>query len=64
MITEINFKENGKRRKFKVKHNLDKMRLSIDSAFINWSARTKDYSIESFCEYVKSKDVLIKCKPA
>lgn len=44
-------------------HNLDEIGLSIGDAFICWNVRTDDFSIESFCEYVKSKDSEIICVP-
>jgi hypothetical protein len=56
MYTGINFKLKGKPKSFYLEHNLDKFGLSIDAAFVNWSARTKDFSEKSFCDYVVSKD--------
>ncbi len=66
---EFKFKDGkGKVISFKVKHNLGKnFGVSIDGAFDNWYYRTKDYSVQSFCEYVKSKqkffDETIVCEP-
>lgn len=60
----INFKLKGKPRKFTVVNNLDEHGLNIEAALINWAERTKDYSINSFCKYVVSKDpVNIFCEP-
>lgn len=62
--TEMNFKIGKKKYKFNVLHNLHEYGLPIDAALINWSARTDDFTIESFCDYVVSKDrINFKCKP-
>lgn len=65
MDTKINFKAFKRAFTFKVTHNLDELNLSIDAAFLNWSARVEDsnINIENFCEYVCSKDPSIQCKP-
>lgn len=65
MTTTINFKVSGKKKSWTVKHNLHEYGLSIDAAFINWSARVKDNEIkpEFFEEYVVDKDPInLKCK--
>lgn len=54
--SEIQFKLRGKPMKFVVIHNLDEYKLDIEAAFINWSHRTDDFTIDNFCEYVTSKD--------
>ena len=59
----IQFKLKGKPAKFTVVHNLSYMGLNIESAFNNWWPRTKVFTIQSFCRYVKSKDPQIKCDP-
>lgn len=59
----IDFKISKKKCKFDIMHNLDEIGLSIGDAFICWNVRTDDFSIESFCEYVKSKDSEIICVP-
>lgn len=62
--SKIHFKVGKQKYSFNVAHNLPEMGLSIDAAFINWSVRTDDFSIQSFCEYVKSKDPMnIVCVP-
>lgn len=48
---------------FDIVHNLDEYRLDILAALINWSVRTKEFTVESFCEYVVSKDVCLYCVP-
>lgn len=65
IITEINFKVRGKKKSWKVKHNLYEYGLSIDAAFINWSARAKPDELEPefFEEYVVDKDPInLRCK--
>ena len=65
MHTGINFKLKGKPKSFNLEHNLDKFGLSIDAAFVNWSARTNDFTEKSFCDYVVSKDPHhLICRPA
>ena len=36
--------------------NMNGVVNSFDAAFQNWISRTTDYSAESFCVYVKSKE--------
>lgn len=60
--TQLNFKKGKKKYQFKIRHNLDEFGLSIDVAFCNWSMRTNKFTIGSFIEYVKSKDVNIICE--
>lgn len=45
---------NGK--KFCIIHNLPDFRLDIDAALQNWLARTDEFTDESFCKYIRSKD--------
>jgi len=60
MIKEsIFFWKDGERVRWTFKHNLDEYGLSIEDAFINWEARTTEFSTESFCRYVVSKDPVI-----
>ena len=62
--TDLSFKRGNQKYKFHVRHNLDEFELSIDYALINWICRTKDFSVESFCKYVKSKDETnLICEP-
>lgn len=42
--------------RFIVEHNLEDLGLSIESALNNWLARTTEFTPDSFCEYIKSKD--------
>lgn len=63
IVTTINFKVRGKKRCWQVKHNLHQYGLSIDAAFINWSARADELEPELFEEYVTDKDPInLKCK--
>lgn len=66
--TTINFEFKKKKYSWAFDHNLDEHGLSIDAAFINWSARLKSFqkpTQPAFCEYVKSKDPInIKCSIA
>ena len=58
---EFNFNRKQKKFKFSLVHNLDEFGLSIDNALISWSARTKDFSEQSFINYVLSRDDRIIC---
>lgn len=66
MISKIHFTVRNKRKHcWTVDHNLHKYGLSIDAAFINWSARTATDELDSdlFEEYVVDKDPTnLKCK--
>ncbi|HJY23451.1 MAG TPA: hypothetical protein VJ279_11220 [Hanamia sp.] len=43
--------------KFTIVHDLpEQFGLSIGDALESWLARTKEYTAESFCDYVKSKN--------
>lgn len=57
----IKFKLRGKPIVFNVWHNLIELGLDIEAAFVNWSVRTKEFTEQSFCEYVMSKDISIVC---
>jgi len=62
--TTINFNFKKKKHSWTFDHNLDEYGLSIDAAFINWTARLKPFQKPvqaAFCEYVISKDVNLKC---
>jgi hypothetical protein len=48
--------------KFDVQHNLSEYGMDIENAVMSWAFRTKNYTGEYFCEYVKSKDYMLKCK--
>jgi tRNA1(Val) A37 N6-methylase TrmN6 len=63
--TTITFNYGRKSHSWDIEHNLDEFGMSIDAAFINWSARLVGIpKIEDFCEYVRNKDILnFKCKP-
>lgn len=64
ITTEIKFMRDKTKQSFKIRHNLDEMKLSIDAAFVNWEFRTSEFTVESFCEYIKSKDpMFIKATP-
>jgi len=53
-----------KKKQYTMLHNLAEFGLDISAAFDNWCARTEDFTIENFCEYVVSKDpVNLVCKP-
>lgn len=61
----IRFKLHDKKHEWHLSTNIHSFGLSIQSAFENWAARSNDktFSIENFCEYVKSKDIQFKCSP-
>jgi len=61
--TELKFNLGKKPMAFDLVHNLDEFGLTIESALVNWAARTKKHSINSFCDYVESKDKQIICMP-
>ncbi len=53
----IQFRVNGKLTQFTVEHNLPNTHgMDIDNAIENWANRTKEYTAESLCEYIKGKD--------
>lgn len=60
----IKFDLNDTPFEFVVVHNLREYGLDLEAAFLNWVYRTKEYTIKDFCDYVMSKDPLIKCYPA
>jgi len=59
----LQFKLGGKKVKFEIVHNLEEMKLSLTNAFEAWMVRTKDFSVENFCNYVCSKADSIVCMP-
>lgn len=54
--SDIEFKVGNKPVKFTVVNNLDEFGLSVEDAVVNWTERTKEFTPESFCKYVISKD--------
>jgi hypothetical protein len=55
--SEVSFKVNGKPISFVVIHDLPNVRgLSFDDALNNWLVRTLDYTPESLCKYILSKN--------
>jgi len=55
--SEVSFKANGKQISLVVIHDLpNKPGLSIEDALQNWLARTVDYTSESLCKYILSKN--------
>lgn len=53
---DVKFKVKGKPVQFSVIHNLpDVFGLSFDNALDNWIVRTKEYTAESLCQYIMSK---------
>lgn len=60
--TVIGFNLGRKKMKVDVVHNLPDFGLDIEHAFDNWTARTEDFTSESFALYVGSKDPNIFCK--
>ena len=59
---QINFNLGKKKKQFDVVHNLSEYGLDIESAFVNWSARTNIFTVEDFCKYVTSKDTNLICE--
>lgn len=41
---------------FEIEHNLNDYGLNLTAGVINWMVRTDDYSPESLCNYLVSKD--------
>lgn len=59
---DIEFKVNGKPVSFSVVHNLPSVfGLNISGAVDNWLVRTKEYTADSLCKYVMSKDPSFVC---
>ena len=60
--TVIEFKIGDDLHKFTVVHNLPEISgLSLDDAVCNWFVRTKDYSADSLCKYIMSKETDYVC---
>ncbi len=57
----IGFNVGKERVEFTVIHNIHSYGQSIESALDNWLARTDEYTVDSFCEYVESKDIKFMC---
>lgn len=53
---KITFNRGKKKYVFNVVHNLGDFGMGISAAFDNWSLRTDVWTLQSFCEYVVSKD--------
>ena len=54
--TTVKFNLNKKPIEFNIIHNLPEIKgLNIKGAIRNWLARTKIFTVESLCEYIKSK---------
>lgn len=51
---EIEYNVKGKKVSFTIIHNIPN---DINLAFESWVYRTKKHNAESFCEYIKSKDL-------
>ncbi len=64
MISEtVSFAHDGEKVRWTFLHNLNDYDISLEDAFINWSAITKEYSPEAFCEYVILKSpIYFECK--
>ncbi len=61
---ESSFTIRGVRYKVNVLHDLaDGFGISIQDAFSTWFVRTKVYTSESFCQYVKDKLPDATCDP-
>jgi hypothetical protein len=60
----IKFKVNDKPHSFDIATDMIEYGHNIEDAVYSWVHRTKKYTAESFCEYVKSKDPAIICIPA
>jgi len=63
--SELRFEIGRKKYKFDVVHNLpETFGMNIEGALDNWLARTRKHTVQSFCEYVTSKDPSnIVCMP-
>ena len=47
----------GKKITFPIWHNLpDTFGLSLECAVENWAVRTDQYTVDSLCDYINSKD--------
>jgi hypothetical protein len=53
----VEFKLDGKPNAFVVIHNLPNVKgLSIEDAVMNWIYRTRKFTAENFCQYIRSKN--------
>ena len=48
---------------FKVVTNLTSKGYDVEEIAISWAMRTKDYSAQSFCDYVLEKHIEVTCVP-
>lgn len=56
-LADIEFKVDGRPVEFSILHNCPAMRgLDIQSAFDNWVYRTAEFTAESLCRYIRSKE--------
>lgn len=56
--SEICFLQRGKTGTIEVVHNLEDYGLDIESAFVNFVARSPVITAKRFCNYIISKDVV------
>lgn len=57
--SEVEFNVGKKHIKFTIIHDLpNKAGLSFDNALQNWIARTTDFTAESLCKYILSKNTV------
>lgn len=64
MKSDVSFEVDGNPVSFSVVHNMPEIKgLSFEDALINWLNRTTEFTVESFCSYVRSKDVNVFINP-
>lgn len=59
----IEFQLEGVPKSYTLETNIETYGQSVYAAFNNWTVRTKEFTLASFCEYVESKDPNFICKP-
>lgn len=64
MKSDVSFEVYNESISFSIVHNMPEIKgLSFNDALNNWLARTTEYTAESLCKYVKSKNVNIFIQP-
>lgn len=64
ILSKVQFEVDGIQYKFEIVHNLpDHFGLSLKDALTNWIYRTKEYTVESLCDYINSKNTEYEATP-
>lgn len=61
--TSIKFLMDNEEYEFNVRNNLHEYGLNMEVAVESWLVRTKNYTVQSLCDYITSKDPNVLCLP-